>query len=115
MLGLAVGNQLLHVPYIQPSIRPQMVIRPSGAMIPSGMMRQMAVPQFPAGLGGTQPVAAPAAQQIMLIDPQTYLAQQQQQLLQQQQQQQLYAYNQQAMLVSQLMVNLSYKSSPKLT
>ena len=83
-----------------------MVIRPSGAMIPSGMMRQMAqIPQFQPGLGGAQPVGAPVgSQQIMLIDPQAYLAQQQQQLLQQQQQQQLYAYNQQAMLVSQLMV-----------
>ena len=42
-----------------------------------------------------------AQQQVMLVDPQ-YFQQQQQQLIHQQQQ--LFAYNQQAMLVNQLMV-----------
>ena len=99
------------MPFIQPTMgirQPLMMQRPILAAAGTGgttgvQMRQLGMPQqgATAQLGTAAFSPQLAQQQVMFVDPQ-YFQQQQQQLIHQQQQ--LFAYNQQAMLVNQLMV-----------
>ena len=121
IVGFPVG-QVLQMPFIQPAmgLRPPMMMHrpliaapgaaPGGAAAAAAagvQMRQLGMAQAGAQAGtsalGAAATFAPqlAQQQVMFVDPQ-YFQQQQQQLIHQQQQ--LFAYNQQAMLVNQLMV-----------
>ena len=100
------------MPFIQPTLgirQPLMMQRPLMAAGAAGsttgvQMRQLGMPQqgATAQLGTAAFTPQLAQQQVMFVDPQ-YFQQQQQQLIHQQQQ--LFAYNQQAMLVNQLMVS----------
>lgn len=123
IVGFPVG-QVLQMPFIQPAmgLRPPMMMHrpllaapgaaPGGAAAAAAaagvQMRQLGMAQTGAQAAGTSALGAAATftpqlaqQQVMFVDPQ-YFQQQQQQLIHQQQQ--LFAYNQQAMLVNQLMV-----------